>query len=64
MIEETTTKATHRGIRIAVMSNRTERGLVFCCTNEASKPKADTKWFLTQGEAIANERYEIDAVLR
>ena len=64
MIEETTTKATHRGIKIAVMSERTERGLRFCCTNECSKPKAIEKWFMTQGEAIANERHEIDMVLR
>ena len=64
MIEVTKTKATHRGIRITVLSNRTDGGLVYCCTNEASKPKATSKWFSTQGEAIANERYEIDAVLR
>ena len=64
MIEETTTKATHRGIKIAVMSERTDRGLRFCCTNEISKPKPNEKWFMTQGEAIAYERYEIDAALR
>jgi hypothetical protein len=49
---------------MAVMSERTESGLRFCCTNDCSKPKATEKWFSTQGEAIANERYEIDAVLR
>ena len=64
MVKVTTTKATHRGIQIAVMADRTERGLRFCCTNDCSKPKETEKWFMTQGEAIANERYEIDAVLR
>lgn len=64
MIKLTTTKATHRGVHISVMSERTEIGLRFCCANERSKPKAIEKWFPTQGEAIANERYEIDAVLR
>jgi hypothetical protein len=64
MIKVTTTKATHRGIQIAVMSDATERGLRFCCTNDRTKPKATEAWFMTQGEAIANERYEIDAVLR
>jgi len=64
MMKVTTTKATHRGIQMAVMSERTENGLRFCCTNDCSKPKSTEKWFSSQGEAIANERYEIDAVLR
>jgi hypothetical protein len=64
MIEVTTTKATHRGIAIAVMSERTEHGLRFCCSNECGKPKMNEKWFQSQGEAIANERHEIDSVLR
>jgi len=64
MIVTTTTKATHRGIEIAVMSERTEHGLRYFCTNGCSKPKVNEKWFMTQGEAIANERHEIDAVLR
>jgi len=64
MIEQTTTKATHRGVQIAVMSERTELGLRYCCTNECGKPKLNETWFSTQGEAIANERHEIDAVLR
>lgn len=64
MIKATTTKATHRGIQIAVMSERTDLGLRYCCTNDCSKPKETEKWFSTQGEAIANERHEIDAVLR
>lgn len=62
-MKETTTKATHRGINIAVMSERTERGMMYCCKNDCSKPRATEKWFPTQGEAIANERHEIDAVL-
>jgi hypothetical protein len=64
MIKITTTKATHRGIQMAVMSERTENGLRFCCTNDRSKPRAIEKWFSSQGEAIANERHEIDAVLQ
>jgi hypothetical protein len=64
MIKVTTTKATHRGVQMAVMSERTENGLRFCCTNDRSKPRATEKWFSSQGEAIANERHEIDAVLQ
>ena len=64
MIKVTTTKAMHRGVQIAVLSERTERGMMYCCRNKCGKPKATEKWFGTQGEAIANERYEIDAVLR
>ena len=60
----TTTKATHRGIQIAVMSDVTDLGTRYCCTNDCSKPKSTEAWFTTQGEAIANERHEIDAVLR
>jgi len=63
MIEQTTTRATHRGVQIAVMSERTEHGLRYCCTNECGKPRLTETWFSTQGEAIANERHEIDAVL-
>jgi hypothetical protein len=64
MIKTTTTKATHRGVAIAVMSDNTGNGTVYSCTNESGKPKVIVKWFATQGEAIANERNEIDAVLR
>jgi hypothetical protein len=64
MVEVTTTKATHRGVGIAVMSERTEQGLRYCCTNERSSSKVNVLWFVTQGEAIANERHEIDAVMR
>ena len=64
MIKVTTTKAMHRGIQIAVYSERTEQGMRYCCTNGGNLPKPAEKWFVSQGEAIANERYEIDATLR
>jgi len=64
MIKVTTTKATHRGIEIAVLSKRGEHGTTYSCTNNTGKPKAMVIWFASQGEAIANERHEIDAVLR
>ena len=63
MIKVTTTTAVHRGVHIAVLSERTEQGMKYCCSNGSSKPKPIEKWFSTQGEAIANERHEIDAVL-
>jgi len=64
MIKTTTTKATHRGIAITVMSENSGYKTTYSCTNDAGKPKPITVWFATQGEAIANERNEIDAVLR
>jgi len=64
MIKTTTTKATHRGIEISVLSENNGQGTTFSCTNGTGKSKAIPKWFATQGEAIANERNEIDAVLR
>jgi hypothetical protein len=64
MVKVTTTKATHRGIEITVMSDNSEHGTTYSCTNNTGRPKVIEKWFPTQGEAIANERYEIDAVLR
>ena len=63
MIKTTTTKATHRGVTIAVMSENSGQGTTYSCTNGSSKPKTIPKWFPTQGEAIANERLVIDAVL-
>ena len=63
MIKVTTTKATHRGIGISVISDNTGQGMKYSCTNDCGKPKAIVSWFPTQGEAIANERHEIDAVL-
>jgi hypothetical protein len=59
----TTTKATHRGIEIRVISDNSGRGTSYACTNNCGTPKLNEKWFPTQGEAIANERYEIDALL-
>jgi hypothetical protein len=64
MIKVTTTKATHRGIDIVVMSENNGHGTRYSCTNNAGRPKASEKWFATQGEAIANERHEIDAILQ
>lgn len=64
MIKTTTTKATHRGIEIRVLSENIGQGTTYSCTNGTGKPKPTPKWFATQGEAIANERNEIDVVLR
>ncbi len=65
MTKMTTTTATHRGIKIAVVvdSPGPGHGRTYSCTNNSGKTKAAPKWFATQGDAIANERYEIDAVL-
>jgi hypothetical protein len=59
-----TTKATHRGVDITVMSERFDRQTMYSCTNGKSTGHVEAKWFPTQGEAIANERYEIDRILR
>ena len=59
----TTTKATHRGIEILVVSENSGHGTTYSCTNNSGRPKVSEKWFATQGEAIANERHEIDAML-
>lgn len=63
MAKLTTTKATHRGITIAVLSENAGHGTTYSCTNTSGKPKASAQWFATQGEAIANERREIDSAL-
>ena len=63
MIKETTTKATHRGVAISVMSNNDGHGTTYSCTNGTGKPKVIVRWFPTQGEAISNERNEIDALM-
>ena len=60
----TTTKATHRGIEIRVVSHNDGNGNTYACTNNSGKSKGNKKWFATQGEAVANERHEIDAVLQ
>ncbi len=64
MVKVTTTKATHRGIEISVVSENNGHGTMYSCTNGTSRIKPMPKWFATQGEAIANERSEIDSVLR
>jgi hypothetical protein len=64
MVKTTTTKATHRGINIAVMSDNNGHGTTYSCTNDSGRPKTAAKWFPTQREALANERSELDAVLR
>lgn len=61
MIKKTTTCATYRGVEIIVMSDNSGRGTRYSCTNNSGKAKAAEKWFPTQGEALANERQEIDA---
>jgi hypothetical protein len=59
----TTTKATHRGIEIAVISDKFGWQTMYSCTNGRTAGTREEKWFPTQGEAIANERYEIDRIL-
>ena len=63
MAKVTTTKATHRGIEIAVLSENLGQGTTYSCTNTSKKTKTTVRWFPTQGEAIQNERLEIDSVL-
>jgi len=60
----TTTRATHRGVEITVMSDRIGHQTMFTCTNAHSTGREEEQWFSTQGEAIANERHRIDGVLR
>jgi hypothetical protein len=64
MRKVTTTKATYRGIEIMVISENSGHGTTYSCTNNSGRPKILERWFATQGEAIANERHEIDAMLR
>jgi hypothetical protein len=63
MIKLTTTKATHRGFTIAVMSENNGQGTTYSCTNDSKNQKMNVSWFPTQGEAIANERNEIDGMI-
>ncbi len=60
----TTTKATHRGVEITVMSDRVSGTIMYCCSNGRSTGVVEEMWFSTQGEAIANERHVIDRILR
>ena len=64
MIKTTTTKATHRGIEINVLSESNGHVTMYSCTNSTGRNKVIPRWFATQGEAIAKEREEIDMVLR
>ena len=64
MAKRTTTKATYRGIVITVMSENNGRRAKYSCNNDSAESKRNVTWFATQGEAIANERIEIDAVLQ
>jgi hypothetical protein len=59
----TTTRATHRGVEITVISDKFGWQTMYACTNNRSAGHVEEKWFPTQGEAIANERYEIDRIL-
>jgi len=60
----TTTTATYRGIKILVFSDNAGHGTTYSCTNNSGKSKVIEQWFATEGEALANERYEIDTVVR
>jgi hypothetical protein len=63
LIKKTTTNVTYRGVEIIVMSDNGGHGTKYSCANNSGKVKVDEKWFPTQGEALANERQEIDAGL-
>ncbi len=63
MKTQTTTKATHRGVEIVVMSDRIGNQTMFVCTNSRTRDKVEESWFATQGEAIAHERHLIDRIL-
>ncbi|MBX2990437.1 MAG: hypothetical protein KF749_04615 [Bacteroidetes bacterium] len=63
MRKTTTTKATYRGVEIVVLSDRVGNITKYACTNSCSAKKGEGEWFRSQGEAIANERYEIDRLL-
>jgi hypothetical protein len=63
MPKTTTTRATHLGYRIVVISDTGDHGTVYSCTNNTGRRKLTEQWFATQGEAIANERREIDLAL-
>ena len=63
MKELTTTKATYRDIDISVSSDRFGGNKVYCCASSLVGQRKEDRWFPTQGEAIANERREIDTKL-
>jgi hypothetical protein len=64
MIKTTTTRATYRGIQIIMMSENTGHGTSYTCTNNSGRTKAVEAWFATQAEALANEKHEIDLIVR
>jgi hypothetical protein len=64
MAKITTTKATHLGYQITVLSEMQDRTTLFACTNDTGRQKHAQQWFPSQGEAIANERREIDVALQ
>jgi hypothetical protein len=64
MQKTTTTKATHLGYQIIVLSDVGDNGTIFACTNDTGRQKNLQQWFPSQGEAIANERREIDIALQ
>jgi hypothetical protein len=63
-MKTTTTRATHRGVEILVMSDRIENQTMFCCSNGLRNGREVEQWFHSQGEAIANERTRIDRKLQ
>ena len=63
MKQLTTTKAMYRDIAISVSSDRIGVTTMFCCATKFRGPSSEEKWFETQGQAIANERNEIDGKL-
>jgi hypothetical protein len=62
-MKTTTTRATHCGVEIIVMSDRIGNQTMYCCTNGLSNGRDEGQWFPSQGEAIANERVRIDRTL-
>lgn len=63
MKELTTTKATYRDINISVSFDRFGGNKVYCCASSLVGQRHEDKWFPTQGEALANERHDIDTKL-
>jgi len=53
----------YRDIAISVSSSKIGTETMFCCATKFRDPSVQEKWFATQGEAIANERNEIDGKL-
>src|SRR4030042_71886 len=59
----TTTKATYRDIEITVFSDQFGGNRVYCCASTLIGQRKEDRWFPSQGEAIANERRDIDTKL-